>query len=469
MKSAAKPALSLSQQNAIRLALVFVLFEVLAVLAVVFFLLLPLARRAASDLAGLMVLSAQTWSELPPDTRPAFERELATAHGLSLAASEPVITARTLKGSPYLRLLESELARRARTAVAFASKEQAGETWHWVGLPSGGRVLWVGFSHGRIGPQPLAAGVSILAVGLILAGLAAGWLARRTVAPLQRLDAAAASLGRGETPDLLPESGPREIAALSRRFNALASQVRDLLDARTTLLAGLSHDLRTPLARMRLALEMQARRPDPAWIARLDQDVEEMNRLVGDLLNLARGLGREEATRIDLAGWLEELAGRARETGSEVHVHCPPNRIDAPPAALRRVLANLLANAQRYAGGNPVELRVESDAGECRIGVLDRGPGIPEDQLEAVFRPFHRVESSRSAATGGTGLGLAIVRQLAQANGWRVWLENRPEGGLAAWVGCPVRQAAGRAIHTPPAQGESGLKQSDTSGYGRDT
>ena len=216
----------------------------------------------------------------------------------------------------------------------------------------------------------------------------------------------------------------------------LARQVRELLDARTTLLAGLSHDLRTPLSRMRLALEMLTRRPDPAWIARLDQDVEEMNHLVGDLLNLARGLGQEGATEVDLAGLLEELAERARESGAEVLVNCPNLQLVVPPAALRRVMDNFLANALRYAGG-VVELRAEPEAGGCRIGVLDQGPGIPEDQLETVFRPFHRVESSRNPATGGTGLGLAIVRQLAQANGWRVWLENRPEGGLAAWVEVP--------------------------------
>jgi len=432
-----RPALSLSQQNAIRLALVFALFEILAALAVAFFLLLPMARGAASDLAGLMVLSTQTWSELPPDTRPAFERELAASHRLVLATHGPAIALRTVKGGPYLRLLESELTQRVGTAIALTSTEKAGETWHWVGLPSGGRALWVGFSHDRIGPQPLAAGLSTLAAGLVLAGIAAWWLARRTVAPLKRLDAAAATLGRGETPDLLPETGPREIAALARRFNELASQVRDLLDARTTLLAGLSHDLRTPLARMRLALEMQARRPDPAWIARLEQDVEEMNRLVGELLNLARGLGQEAATPVDLADLLEELAERTRESGAMVLVRCPNLRIVVPPAALRRVLANLLANAQRYASGSPVELRAGPSDGDYRIGVLDRGPGIPEDQLEAVFRPFHRVESSRNPASGGTGLGLAIVRQLAQANGWRVWLENRSEGGLAAWVSVP--------------------------------
>ncbi|MBP6308140.1 MAG: HAMP domain-containing protein [Burkholderiaceae bacterium] len=437
MKSASKHALSLSQQNAIRLALVFVLFEILVALAVVFFLLFPMARGAASDLAGLMVLSSQTWSELPPDTRPAFERELAASHGLFLATHPPAVAARTLKGGPYLRLLESELTRRAGTAVSLASTEKTGATWHWVGLPSGGRVLWVGFSHDRIGPQPAAAGLSTLAAGLVLAGFAAWWLARRTVAPLERFGLAAAALGRGETPELLPETGPRELAALARRFNALASQVRDLLDARTTLLAGLSHDLRTPLARMRLALEMMARRPDPAWTARLDQDIEEMNRLVGELLNLARGLGQEAAAQVDLADLLEGLAERARESGAEVRVRCPNLQLVVPPAALRRVLANLLANAQRYAGDNLVELRAEPGDGACRIGVLDRGPGIPEDQLEAVFRPFHRVESSRNPATGGTGLGLAIVRQLAQANGWRVWLENRPEGGLAAWVSVP--------------------------------
>jgi two-component system osmolarity sensor histidine kinase EnvZ len=182
---------------------------------------------------------------------------------------------------------------------------------------------------------------------------------------------------------------------------------------------------------------MMARRPDPAWTARLDQDIEEMNRLVGELLNLARGLGQEAAAQIDLADLLEELAARARESGTEVLLRGPNLQLVVPPAALRRVLANLLANAQRYAGDSPVELRAEPGDGACRIGVLDRGPGIPEDQLESVFRPFHRVESSRNPATGGTGLGLAIVRQLAQANGWRVWLENRPEGGLAAWVSVP--------------------------------
>jgi two-component system osmolarity sensor histidine kinase EnvZ len=273
---------------------------------------------------------------------------------------------------------------------------------------------------------------------MLLAGLAAWWLGQRIVAPIKAFDAAAATLGRGETPALLPETGPRELAALARRFNRLSLQVHDLLEARTTLLAGLSHDLRTPLARMRLALEMFDRRPGPVWVERLERDIEEMSRLVGDVLELARGLGQEAAVPVDVAGLLRELAEPARAAGAQVEVSCPDLVLNIASATLRRVLGNLLDNALRYGGDGPVELRVEAVDGGWRIGVLDRGPGIPAGQMEAVFRPFHRVETSRSPTTGGSGLGLAIVRQLAQANGMQVWLENRRDGGLAAWVSLPA-------------------------------
>ena len=428
-------SLSLSQQNALRLALVFVLFEVLAALAVVFLLMLPMARRATADLAGLMVLSAQTWSELPPATRPAFERELNTAHALQLVEEPPHGASPVGWHGPYLRDLVTQLETRVERPVHLNGADQAGEPWVWVDLPSGGQTLWLGFLRSRVGPRPLAAAGLTLAAGMLLAALAAWWLGQRIVAPIKAFDAAAAILGRGETPALLPETGPRELAALARRFNRLSLQIHDLLEARTTLLAGLSHDLRTPLARMRLALEMFDRHPGPVWIERLERDIEEMTRLVGDVLELARGLGQEAAVPVDVAGLLRELAEPARAEGAQIEVQCPDLLLNTAPASLRRVLGNLLDNALRYGGDGPVQLRVEAVGGGWRIGVLDRGPGIPADQMEAVFRPFHRVETSRSPTTGGSGLGLAIVRQLAQANGLQVWLENRPDGGLAAWVG----------------------------------
>jgi two-component system osmolarity sensor histidine kinase EnvZ len=370
-------------------------------------------------------------------TRPAFERHLRESHGIELRSAPPV-NAREREGRDfYVLRVERALTAQFGDAVAIAVSEQAGEPWHWVAIPSGGRTLWLGFPHSRLGTQPLVTVLLTLAAGTILAVLAAGWLARRIVAPLERLDAAAALLGRGERPAMLPETGPRELATLAQRVNALGREVHELLDGRTTLLAGLSHDLRTPLARMRLAIEMLSRRPDPALIERLERDVEEMNRLVGDMLELARGLGREARRELDVGELLEELAGSAREAGTNVTVAAGPCRVTAAPMALRRLLGNLLSNAQRYGDARTVELLAKSDGGSVRIGVLDRGPGIPQDQMEAVFRPFHRVDASRSPGTGGSGLGLAIVRQLAQANGWTVSLENRTGGGLAAWVTLP--------------------------------
>ena len=429
--------LSLTQQNALRLVLVFVAFELVAAVAVLSLLMLPMARRAASDFGELLALSAETWSELPPQTRPAFERHLLEEHGILLDAATVPADLAPSHGGPYLAELEQALAQHFATRIDIGSTHRDGEDWHWVALPSGGRQLWLGFPHSRVGAQPAATIAFTFIAGLLMAVGAAWWLARRTAEPLQRLEAAAATLGRGERPERLPESGPRELAALARRINTLTQEVQDLLDGRTTLLAGLSHDLRTPLARMRLALEMLQRRPDERWIARLDADVEEMNRLVGDMLELARGLGREAPVPIDVRVLLEELAQEARDAGAAVDVEADAARIDAPRTALRRLLGNLLSNAQRYGEGRPIRIEAGLSQGHLRIGVLDRGPGIPPDQMDAVFRPFHRVETSRSATTGGSGLGLAIVRQLADANGWRVTLENRDGGGLAAWLDIP--------------------------------
>jgi two-component system osmolarity sensor histidine kinase EnvZ len=430
-------SLSLTQQNALWLVAAFVVFELVAAVAVMTFLMLPMARRAAGDFGELLALSAETWSELPPETRPAFERHLLEVHGIELQVTQPEKLDTSAGHGPYVVNLERTLSAQFGTPVKVADSQRSGEEWHWVALPSAGRTLWLGFPHSRIGTQPLVAILVTLLAGCLLAGLAAWWLARRIIAPLRRLGEAAVTLGRGETPQALPETGPRELAALAHRVNALGRQVHDLLDGRTTLLAGLSHDLRTPLARMRLALEMLSRRPDPALIERLDKDVEEMNRLVGDMLELARGLGREARTEVDVPALLGELAAQARLAGAVVEVTAEPCVVSAAPVALHRLLDNLLANAQRYGSGKPVELHASRSDDGVRIGVLDRGPGIPADQIDAVFRPFHRVEPSRNPVTGGAGLGLAIVRQLAQSNGWAVSLENRPGGGLAAWVVLP--------------------------------
>ena len=309
-----------------------------------------------------------------------------------------------------------------------------GADWYWARLPSGSGTLAVGLSSERINSRPLVALLIALLGGLGLAVGLAWWLARRVTEPLARLEAASAQLGQGETPALLPETGPREIVALSRRFNTMTVQVQELMTARTTLLAGVSHDLRTPLARMRLALEMLRTQPSTTLLDRLERDMELMNQLIGNVLDLARGLEHEPATPVDMAALLHELAAEHATAASPVQVRCEPCVRPVPAIALRRALGNLLQNALRYAPSGPVELVCEQDGAYCRVGVLDRGPGIPADQVEAMFQPFQRLEPSRSPKTGGSGLGLAIVRELAQANGWRVSLGERAGGGMEAWV-----------------------------------
>jgi two-component system osmolarity sensor histidine kinase EnvZ len=415
------------------LAGAFIVIEVLVVALFVLFVLLPLARRSADDLAGLMVLSAQTWAELPPLTRPAFEEELLASHALAL---------RPASQSPgqdewhpfYFYVLEEALARRIGTDQHLLSENADGATWYWCNVPTGNGLLGVGLEKSRIDSQPFTALLIGLVAGLFFVIALAYWLARRITEPLARLEAASALIGQGATPRLLPETGPRELASLSRRFNAMARQVSDLLSARTTLLAGVSHDLRTPLARMRLALEMLKTTPTPQLIERLERDIAQMNQLIGNVLDLARGLEHEQPVVTDWGDFLTQIATDFSTPDHAVEVRFPAGTRPVARSALQRAIGNLLQNAQRYAPKAPVELVCEVEGPHCRIGVLDRGPGIAADKIESMFAPFQRMETSRSPATGGSGLGLAIVRELARANEWDITLSARPGGGLQAWI-----------------------------------
>jgi two-component system osmolarity sensor histidine kinase EnvZ len=433
-----KTAPGLAQQYRLWLALAFIGIELLAVLAFVWLVMLPMARRSADDLAGLMVLSAQTWAELPPATRPAFEAELQERHALAI---DTRFEGRGVDEwhPPFYYLLESALARRTGHLQHLVRRTAAdGQTHYWARLPAGGSTLVVGVSDARVQTQPVAALALSALAGGALALVLANLLARRLAAPLARLEQASAHLGEGQDPAPLPETGPREIAALSRRFNTMAQQVRELLSARTTLLAGISHDLRTPLTRMRLTLEMLREQPNERLIAGLERDLEQMNQLIGTVLELARGLAHEPPQPTDVAALLRALAAEQGTPARPVTVHCTNCKRAVPVLALRRALGNLLQNALRYAPEGAVELVCETDGPRCRLGVLDRGPGIAAERVEAMFQPFQRGEPSRSPVTGGSGLGLAIVRELARANGWRVRLLPREGGGLAAWLELPA-------------------------------
>lgn len=421
---------SLFARTALTLALVFVVFQVLAFWVVTRTLILPVAERSADDLAGLIVLSAQTWVELPPETRAAFERELARRHGLRLTTVDVGATADAPRFA-FRSQIEGALS--ARMGEAVVLRGVPGTDAAWLDIPVGGHDLRAGFFPQRYAVKPPLAALAVIALGTLLSLLTALFLVRRVTVPLARAVDATRRVGAGELPEPLPETGPAELAELARRFNAMAAEVRELLDNRTTLLAGISHDLRTPMTRMQLNLELLRDDPRPARIDRALADLADMNKLIAGYLELARSTQPQARSRFDLAVLLEEVA-------TDAGLDWPPTapcEVEAGRLALRQIVANLVQNAQRYGGGSPVELALECGKQRARVIVRDSGPGIPADQLEKVFRPFYRLEASRAQATGGAGLGLAIVRQLAEANGCRITLANRPAGGLEAVLEVP--------------------------------
>ena len=420
------------------LAIALLVFLIFSVTVVFQYILIPVSKRAADDLATLMVLAAQTWVELPPATRPDFERELLENYDLKLA---PADTPLPFTGNllPYLRFLEEALTRRVGEPVPIRTGPPDTTKWFCVDIPVNERTIRISFPRERIGARPPIASVLVVAAGTLVILLTTLLLVRRLTRPLARLSHATTQVGRGEIFRPLPETGPRELVTLTQGFNRMAGEIRQLLENRTTLFAGISHDLRTPITRMQLALEMLPDDADPGLVASLRHDLEEMSRLISDTLDLARGLGPHELEAVDLHEFIDGIVTDQRHSGANIKWApgaCCTWSVDT--LALQRILTNLIDNAVRYGGDAPVELLCHCTDNEAVIQVLDRGPGIPESEREQVFQPFHRLEVSRSRRTGGSGLGLAIARQLCDAHNWSIQLQPREGGGTNAKLQIPL-------------------------------
>jgi signal transduction histidine kinase len=260
------------------------------------------------------------------------------------------------------------------------------------------------------------------------------WLAvRQTIRPLSALAAAADALDPNRRGPALSEAGPSEVAHAARAFNAMRERIAHYLEERVQILAAISHDLQTPITRMRLRADLADDSPEKD---KLVSDLSEVERLVQDGIAYARsshGNG-EKPSRIDLPSFIDSIAYDYQDTGKAVTVlGVVQGTIMTKPHALRRILTNFIDNALKFAGSAEIGVERRED-GRTFITVLDRGPGIPEDRLEAAMQPFFRLEPSRNRETGGAGLGLAIAQQLAATIGGSVRIYNRADGGLAAEV-----------------------------------
>ena len=403
----------------------------------------PRARQTAQQIAS--VINITRWALITADPTKRYEllAELSQSEGIQVYSAIPNERISPLPDRAFLQEVAGELRRQLGPATQI-TLSRAGVRGVWVSFPIDEEQFWVFMPRSRIERnEPLRwVGWGVLVLILALGG--AYLIVSRINRPLRQLTRASAQMGRGATPQPVTESGPLEISTLARAFNQMAADLKRHDDERVLLLAGVSHDLRTPLSRIRLALEMMDDKGDPALRAGLVQDIEEIDAAIGQFLDFARLRDAEPAAPgTDLDALVESVVARYAHACKAVHAHpgaVPPLAIR--PRSMTRLLGNLIDNALRY-GGTEVEVVTGADGERVFIEVLDRGPGVPPEAAERMLQPFTRLDAARSGS--GTGLGLAIVDRIARLHGGSVRLLQREGGGLRARVELPSHAGRGHA------------------------
>ncbi|MEJ2621772.1 MAG: ATP-binding protein, partial [Candidatus Thiodiazotropha sp.] len=256
--------------------------------------------------------------------------------------------------------------------------------------------------------------------------------------PIAALAQASTRIGEGRRGPPLEEQGARELQDLTRAFNQMEQRLHVLMDNRTVLLAGISHDLRTPIARMQLELELLSDTVDEDLRGGMLEDLAEMNEIIATTLELSHGVSNEAYEKVELCELLKSVQAEFQRQGETVILEsCQPVYRILPVVAFRRVLRNLLENGIRYSDGQPVRVLCNTEPDGVSLCVIDKGTGIPESQREIILQPFKRLEESRNKASGGSGLGLAIVDQLCRMNNWRLRFEDAEGGGTRVRLTLP--------------------------------
>jgi signal transduction histidine kinase len=397
------------------------------------------------DLAVRIMVVYRNVALVPPAQRQDVLHEMNRGPGLVASlATEPARSELPETPPPLQRLLRVNLTL-VPISEALHPREfsmQGDPAWGYmlVGLqmPDG---EWVNFRAEIEPPTPWHSPTFLIAFLVMTAAAAVLtiWAVRRLTAPVRTLALAAEVLGRDVNAPPLPEDGPTEVATAAAAFNTMAARIRRFVQDRTEMLTAIGHDLRTPITRLKLRAEFV---DDEDLRRKMLSDLEELEAMVSATLAFGRdATSNEPVSPIDLAELLQTVldeAGDARpDAAGRLSYAGPPHlTVRARPFALKRALANLIANAVSYGGSAQVRLAVPQE-GTVGVSIEDSGPGIPLQELERVFEPFHRIESSRNRETGGVGLGLPIARNILRAHGGDVTLANRPGGGARATVTLP--------------------------------
>jgi two-component system osmolarity sensor histidine kinase EnvZ len=386
----------------------------------------PRSRELAQQTVSAVNLTRAALVSANPFLRRELLIELNETEGLRVFPATAAEKLEPLPDDPFLSLVTQKVkeATGADTRFAYARDGEEGflvsffidEDEFWIMLPRSRFEL-------DFGLEWLGWGAALLVLALAGAWLIASSIAR----PLAALERAATRIGRGEAHQPLAEEGARELKSLGAAFNRMARDLESMERERAMVLAGISHDLRTPLSRMRLALEMSG--AEPAAAGAMVADIDEIDAIIGQFLDFARGVNEEKA-RQDLGTLVDEVAEHYLRLGKKISVKGEKTLLPFARTAVRRAVSNLVDNALRYAG-EPVEIELKKDPDTAVIEVRDRGPGIPAAEAERLKRPFTRLHAARSGPAGA-GLGLAIVERVARAHGGSLELAPREDGGLVA-------------------------------------
>ena len=387
----------------------------------------PRSRELAQQTVSTVNLTRAALVTADPFLRRELLIELNETEGLRVFPATASEKLESVPDEPLLNLVIRKVREVTGEGTRFAYARD-GEEGFLVSFFIDEDEFWVMLPRERFelefGLEWLGWGAALLALALVGAWLIASNIAR----PLAALTRAAARIGRGEAHQPLAEEGARELRSLAAAFNRMARDLESMERERATVLAGISHDLRTPLSRMRLALEMSG--ADNSEAGAMVTDIDEIDAIIGQFLDFARGVNEAKA-REDLGELLEEVASHYRRLGKQVSFREPgPAPFAFARLAVRRAVTNLVDNALRYAG-EPVEIALTTNSGTASIDVADRGPGIPPAEAERLKRPFTRLDAARSGPAG-SGLGLAIVERVARAHNGSLELLARDGGGLVA-------------------------------------
>jgi two-component system osmolarity sensor histidine kinase EnvZ len=399
-----------------------------------------MADRAANDMAALIDSIGQSWNSISADRKEAFKLHFREHHDLFITENDVELT-EIKQFYPFIPRLEKALRHHTGKSLSIkqAVAEDTEDLCFWVIIPLSEQSLRIGFLHERFGPHPPHAVVGILSAGCLLILIVTILLARRITRQIKTLSEATNQLGAGKLSTRISETGPDELKMLAQNFNRMAQEIAQLISNRSILFGGISHDLRTPITRMNISLELLQDTRHSPLIQGMKNDLNEMETLIQQALELVKGMDKHHAVNVELNKVLDEIVSdylRQHLVIHWQHNECGVCMIEVN--AFRRVLCNLLDNAFRYGNDKPVVLSCTKEQKKLVICVQDQGPGIPVDKLDVVFQPFYRLDSSRAKKTGGSGLGLAIVQQLCDIHDWKIQLITKKKSGLKVKLEIPV-------------------------------